>query len=71
MRLLSLSTGWTIALDILAWLILQPAISWLAMRLPLSAFDPGAWLYRARPWERGGSLYQTLFRVRHWKERLP
>jgi len=71
MRVLSLSTGWTIALDTLAWLILQPTISWLAMRLPLSAFAPDAWFYRARPWERGGALYQTLFRVRRWKERLP
>lgn len=71
MRLLHLPTVWTIVLDALAWLILQPAISWLVTQLPVTAFDPDAWLYRARRWERQGEAYQALLAVRRWKEALP
>lgn len=71
MRVLHWPTGWTIALDALAWLILQPTIAWVATRLPARVFDPAGWLYRARRWERQGELYQSLLAVRRWKGALP
>ncbi len=71
MRLLHWPTWATIALDATAWLILQLLISWLVLRVPIASFAPEGWLYRLRGWERGGEIYQSVFRVRRWKERLP
>ena len=71
MRIVHLPTIWTVALDALAWLILQPSIAWLVTRLPATSFRPDAWLYRARRWERQGEIYQSLMAVRRWKGALP
>ncbi len=46
-------------------------VSWWASALPSSRFHPDSLLFRHRLWERGGSFYQKVFRVRSWKHRLP
>ncbi len=71
MRVFDLPIGWTVVLDSVAWAILQPTIAYLMIRLPDSVLDPEQWLYRTRAWERGGSIYQRLFRVKVWKSWLP
>jgi glycosyl-4,4'-diaponeurosporenoate acyltransferase len=68
---IDLPIGWTIVLDSIAWALLQPLIAYLCLRLPPSAFDAGQWLFRTRKWERGGTVYERLFRVKRWKELLP
>ena len=62
---------WTIALDSIAWAIIQPAIGYAGTRLPATVLDHRRWLFRTRPWERSGAIYQRLFRVRGWKSALP
>ena len=71
MRVIHLSTVWTIVLDVLAWLVLQPGMAYVAARLPLASLRPEGWLYRSRAWERDGAIYQTVFAVRRWKAALP
>jgi glycosyl-4,4'-diaponeurosporenoate acyltransferase len=71
MRVIYLPLFWTLVLDSLAWSILQPGIAYLSLRFPHSWLKPERWLYRPRPWERGGHLYQELFKVQRWKSRLP
>ncbi len=71
MRVVDLPMLWTIVLDSAAWALIQPAIAYLALRIPARAFDPQGWLFRTRHWERGGAIYQTVFHVRAWKAWLP
>lgn len=71
MRVVHLPLLWTLVLDSVAWSVLQPGIAYLSMRFPPSWLDPERWLYRSRAWERGGRLYQNLFKVKRWKSRLP
>lgn len=71
MRLLDLPIAHTIILDSIAWAVIQPAVAYLCVRLPASAFDPGHWLFRTRKWERDGAVYARLLLVRRWKSLLP
>ncbi len=71
MRLIYLPRFWTIVVDSIAWAVIQTGIAYLAVQLPASLFDHRAWLFRTRAWERGGAIYQDLFRVKQWKTRLP
>ncbi|MBC7258422.1 MAG: glycosyl-4,4'-diaponeurosporenoate acyltransferase [Chloroflexi bacterium] len=71
MPVIDLPIGWTVVLDSIAWAILQPSIAYLAIRLPDSVLGADQWLYRTRAWERGGSIYEKLFRVKAWKSWLP
>jgi glycosyl-4,4'-diaponeurosporenoate acyltransferase len=71
MALRELSAGWTVLLNAGAWLAIHLGVSFLASRLPLSWFDPRSWLFRTRRWEHGGRVYDTVFRIRTWKRRLP
>lgn len=61
----------TLALDIAIYALLCLFTTVLTSPLPTRWFDRDSWLFRGRPWERGGSFYQTFFRVRIWKTRLP
>lgn len=71
MRLIFLPDGWTVLICFLIWPLLQTVISWSCLKIPDSRYHPdGAW-FRTHAWEKGGQIYQTLFRVRSWKERLP
>jgi glycosyl-4,4'-diaponeurosporenoate acyltransferase len=71
LRLVDLPTGWTILLDIAVWFVVHMGIVLVLVSLPVSRFDPTAWLFRTRAWEAGGRLYERVFRIRAWKEHLP
>lgn len=60
-----------VVVNVLAWLLIHLGVAWVGTRLPIALFRTDAWLYRIRPWERGGRLYERLFRVRRWKSLLP
>ena len=64
-------TPWLIALDFVAWLIIQPGVAYLCRYVPPAFLIPDRWLYRPRRWERGGAVYQQWFRVKRWKHLLP
>jgi glycosyl-4,4'-diaponeurosporenoate acyltransferase len=71
LRIIHFATPWTILLDIAIWFVIHIAVVVVMASLPLRHFDPRSWLYRERGWERGGELYEHVFRVRAWKHRLP
>ena len=69
--LVELSIPWLIAVNILAWLAIHLGVAWAGTRLPVRYFRSEQWLYRARSWERDGGLYEGLFGIKRWKDRLP
>jgi glycosyl-4,4'-diaponeurosporenoate acyltransferase len=71
LRIVHLPTGWTVLLDVAVWFAIHMGVVILMVSLPVRWFDPRTWLCRPRSWERGGRLYERVFRVRAWKHRLP
>jgi glycosyl-4,4'-diaponeurosporenoate acyltransferase len=60
-----------LALDVAIYALLCASVTMLSLPLPARWFHRDGWLLRGRVWEHGGSVYQTLFRVRRWKTLLP
>jgi glycosyl-4,4'-diaponeurosporenoate acyltransferase len=71
MRLIFFNTFWTIIIDIIAWFIIHMAVVMVIIRIPVWHFDSGGFLYRPRTWEKGGDLYQRIFKVKKWKKLAP
>ena len=71
MRIIFLSTFWTVLIDIIAWFIIHMGVVLFMIRIPAGIFNPSGLLYRPRAWEMGGDLYQRIFRIKKWKERAP
>lgn len=60
-----------VALNLVAVPTAHFGVSWLCTRLPADCFRPESPLFRERRWERGGHVYQRVFRIRSWKALLP
>jgi len=71
MRIVTLGIFWTLLIDLLAWVIIHFALAYLSLRVPHHLLNHRRWLFRTRPWELEGELYDKLFRVRSWKSKLP
>lgn len=71
LRIIDLPTFWTVLLDIAAWFIIHMGVVAVMVSLPVDLFDPDSGWFRPRGWERGGRLYDRLFRIRAWKDMLP
>lgn len=69
--LIELPALWLALLNIVAIPAIHLGISWCFTRMPANWFDPDAPLFRARSWERGGAIYQSIFKIRSWKSLLP
>lgn len=66
-----MSLALRLVLICLAWVVVQIAPGFVTHHLPRRLFERDSGLYRTRRWEAGGAIYQRLFRVRKWKDRLP
>ena len=53
------------------WPIVQTGFSMLCNKIPDSSFDTNSWLYRTHNWEKGGRIYDRVFKIRLWKHLLP
>ena len=71
MRLIELPRFFTIAIDFAAWFVIHMGVAWLALHLPDRLFENDSFIFRCRPFERGGKTWDRLFHVRKWKEKLP
>jgi glycosyl-4,4'-diaponeurosporenoate acyltransferase len=71
LRLIELSSVFTLVLDFAAWFVFHMAAALITLNMPDRWFDSDHWLYQTRNWERQGQIWHQLFRVRYWKERLP
>jgi glycosyl-4,4'-diaponeurosporenoate acyltransferase len=61
----------TILIDIVAWFAIHLGVSYWMTHISLSSLDTTLWLYKQRRWEHNGKIYESLFRVKLWKKRLP
>lgn len=57
--------------NILLFAILSILNTAVSMILPESIFIYTKWLFRERKWEHGGTIYQKLFNIKKWKDKLP
>ncbi|WP_217587971.1 glycosyl-4,4'-diaponeurosporenoate acyltransferase [Lentibacillus saliphilus] len=71
MPFVSLSTPWTIVVDILAWGFFHIIISVICLKLPRSYFDQQHTIYHIRSWEREGDFWQHVFKIKAWKDFIP
>jgi glycosyl-4,4'-diaponeurosporenoate acyltransferase len=71
MRLILLPDVWTLVLCFVLWPVFQVAAALLCLNLPDRFFDPENALFRTRPWEKGGRIYERLLHIRRWKRLLP
>jgi glycosyl-4,4'-diaponeurosporenoate acyltransferase len=71
MRLIYLSTFWTVLLDFFLWLVIHLGVVWVMLHLSDRRFRPGGRFFRPRSWEKGGRIYEEVFKIKKWKERLP
>jgi glycosyl-4,4'-diaponeurosporenoate acyltransferase len=54
-------------LNVAGWLAIQMGFAWAFTKMPVDWFNPGC----AFSWERGGRIYETVFSIKAWKDRLP
>ena len=71
MRLIHLSTFWTVVADCLIWLAIHLGGAFLQARMRPESFDPENWLCRSQGLEQDGNFYRDHFKIRKWKHRLP
>ena len=55
----------------LSWILFEIGSGYVTHRMPRRLFDKDTWLYRRRRWEKGGLIYERIFKIRRWKDRLP
>jgi len=60
-----------VIVNALAWLVIHLGFAWGGTRLPADRFNPDAWWYRPRAFERKGRIYERWFGVRRWKDLMP
>lgn len=60
-----------IFIDIAAWLVFHITGSFLVYIMPIKWFENDNFLYCVRKWEKDGNTWQTVFKVKSWKEYLP
>ena len=56
-----------LALNIAGWPVIQVGLAVLFTWLPTDRFNPGL----PKRWEKGGRLYEELFRIKSWKDWVP
>lgn len=71
MQIFFLSSGWTIALCFILWPIFQIASALICLKVPDKYFSPQGILFKERKWEKGGKLYEKVFKIKKWKRFLP
>lgn len=71
MQLIHLPRAGSILLCFLVWPVLQIAAAVFCLYLPDRFFSPDSFWFRTRPFENGGTLYESLFHISRWKRLLP
>jgi len=55
----------------LTWIVIQLFSGWIAHQLSPKAIDVLDHLLKTQGFEQGGRLYQKIFCIKSWKDRLP
>ncbi|HOY58603.1 MAG TPA: glycosyl-4,4'-diaponeurosporenoate acyltransferase [Verrucomicrobiota bacterium] len=64
---IELPIGWVIVLNVAGWPAIQIGLAWAFTRMPAAWFNTR----NPRGWEEGGRVYERIFAVKRWKDRLP
>jgi len=70
-RIIDLSLGWTVALDIVAWAVIGVSVGYGMHRVPAARLEHDGPLTRLRAFEADGRWYERHLRIKVWKARLP
>ncbi|WP_042224763.1 glycosyl-4,4'-diaponeurosporenoate acyltransferase CrtO family protein [Oceanobacillus manasiensis] len=71
MPIVELPIAWIVILDIIGWAVIHMAISFLTLSMPEHWFERDRLVYKIRPWEKAGLVWQQYFRVKNWKAFIP
>ncbi|NLG74176.1 MAG: glycosyl-4,4'-diaponeurosporenoate acyltransferase [Chloroflexi bacterium] len=71
MQIFFFSAVETLIIDVIVWICFHLGIGFWASQIPVEKFDPDHWFFQTFDWEKGGQIYQDLFRVRSWKRFIP
>jgi glycosyl-4,4'-diaponeurosporenoate acyltransferase len=69
--IIHLSSLWMLALDFIAWLVINLSVAGIISRLLPESFNAETWLFKERNWEKQARLYEHLFKIKKWKGWLP
>jgi glycosyl-4,4'-diaponeurosporenoate acyltransferase len=70
-RVVDLSIGWTVVLDVVVWAVVSTVTGYVTHRLPPQRFASDGFLTRLRPFEADGRWYERRLAIKSWKDRLP
>lgn len=71
MQVIFLPDALAIILCFLLWPVLQVGAALICIHMPDLHFLPDGFFFRARRFEKGGQLYDRIFKVSRWKHLLP
>lgn len=71
MQIFELSTAFTIILSGILWFIFQASISLICLKIDDKYLFYTSFIFRTRPWEKNGEIYNKIFKIRKWKNLLP
>ena len=69
--LVELSIPAIIMLNIVAWGAIQLGLAWGLTQLSPTRFNAAGLFARTRRWESKGRVYERLFHIKLWKDKLP
>lgn len=69
--LIEIPVFWIAIINVVLWLVIHLTIAYIATALPERLINVNSKLYGEMKWEKGGKIYDDLFRIRRWKELLP
>lgn len=53
--------------DLFYMLIVEGMVGFISAHLPKKLLNPRRRIYQPRPWEKDGSIYQRIFKIKNWK----
>jgi glycosyl-4,4'-diaponeurosporenoate acyltransferase len=62
---------WIIIINFLLWFIIHISIAYIVTIFPTHYINIKSWIYKQRSWEQNGKIYETIFKIKSWKELLP
>jgi len=70
-RIFYFSTGWTIVLCFVLWIVINLSAAYICLYLPDKVLNPNSFFFRSHPFENDGQIYEDVFKVKGWKQLLP
>lgn len=57
--------------NLLIFILISLAMTFICEKLPAKLYNYKRWMFRERHWEKGGKIYDSIFKVKKWKAKLP